>query len=156
MIFVTTGTQLPFPRLVTAMDAIAAGLDEEVVAQVGSDTTPCPNLVRHASLAPAAFTDLFTRARVVVAHAGIGTVLSAKTHNKPLILLPRQHALGEHRNDHQLATARQLSGLKGIHVAWEVDDLAPLLARPDLDPASAGGGASTQSLLARIRSFVDG
>lgn len=156
MIFVTTGTQLPFPRLIAAMDALAPSLGEEVVAQVGPDTAPRPNLDLRATLAPAEFAALFNRARVIVAHAGIGTILTAKEMRKPLVLLPRRHALGEHRNDHQLATARQVAALPGVHIAWEAEDIAPLLARSDLAPATPDPGPTAGALIARLRDFVDG
>lgn len=154
MIFVTTGTQLPFPRLIAAMDDLAPHLTEEIVAQVGPDTAPRTHLDCHASLSPAQFEDHFQRARVIVAHAGIGTILSAQAAERPLILVPRRHALGEHRNDHQLATARQVEQLPGIYVAWQADELAKLL-QTELEPASPAQGKTAPQLIARIRDFID-
>lgn len=156
MIFITVGTQLPFPRLIQAMDALAPDLDEEVFAQAG----PEPGETRHLDvlthLAPAEFEAKFKAARVVVAHAGIGTILSAKRFAKPLILLPRKAALGEHRNDHQLATARQVEALPGVYIAWEADDLGPLLARNELVPANQDMSATHKALVDRLKSFVAG
>ncbi|MEO1552252.1 MAG: glycosyltransferase, partial [Pseudomonadota bacterium] len=94
-------------------------------------------------------------ARVVVAHAGVGTILSAKRFGKPLVLLPRRVALGEHRNDHQMATAQAVAPLPGIHIAWEVDDLPPLLATPDLACATDTPSPSHAALMARLKSFID-
>lgn len=93
---------------------------------------------------------------MIVAHAGIGTILSAKRWGKPLVILPRRHGLGEHRNDHQLATARQVESLPGIHVAWEAADLGPLLTLPDLTPASDAPSPSHAALIARLRTFIAG
>lgn len=154
MIFVTIGTQLPFPRLIAAMDALAPGLGEPVIAQVGPDPGRYPNLEVHARLAPDRFDALAAGARVIVAHAGIGSVLSAKRFGKPLVMLPRQAALGEHRNDHQMATARRLADRTGLHVAWTAEDLAPLLSGPPLDPAQDGPGAAAEGLLARIKAAI--
>ena len=131
MILVTTGTQLPFPRLVAAMDRLAPRLDERVVAQVGPDAGAYANLETHARLDPETFEALFKEARLIVAHAGIGTVLAACRHEKPLVLMPRRHSLGEHRNDHQLATAEALRGRTGLYLAREEDDLAELLTQRD-------------------------
>ncbi len=160
MIFATVGTQLPFPRLMAALDAIAATNDEEIIAQTGAFTDTNPGPVKHLSLrehlTPDQFQDLFTSARIVVAHAGIGTILSAKHHGKPLVLLPRRHALGEHRNDHQLATAKQVERLPGIHIAWEETDLAGLLTGQDLSPADNSMSPSRAALLDRLRGFIDG
>lgn len=160
MIFVTVGTQLPFPRLINAMNALAANLDEHVVAQTsGLETTnngAWDNLVIHNTLTPAEFEQMFTTARIIVAHAGIGTILSAKTHQKPLILLPRRHALNEHRNDHQLATARYVENLTGVQIAWQVEDIAPMLEVREPEPASLSPSPSHAALLAHIKEFIDG
>lgn len=136
MIFVTVGTQLPFDRLIGAMQDHAAQSDEPVVAQTGHlpPGDPWPALEAHATLPPERFAELMRAARIVVGHAGIGTVLSAAEHDRPLVVLPRRADLGEHRNDHQLATARRLEGRAGLHVAWETGALGAILS----DPTAAG------------------
>jgi UDP-N-acetylglucosamine transferase subunit ALG13 len=157
VIFATVGTQLPFPRLIAALDALAGDLDEPIVAQTADPgAAPPRHLDARAAMDPATYDRLFAAARVVVAHAGIGTILSAQRHGKPLVIVPRRLALNEHRNDHQLATARHVSTLPGIHVAWEVTDLADLLTRPDLAPASTALSPTRDRLIARLRAFIDG
>ena len=159
MIFVTVGTQLAFPRLMDAMECWAACTDERVVAQTGPDKRAGQGAWSHLEvqghLAPARFDALFAAARVVVAHAGIGTILSARRHARPLVILPRRHALGEHRNDHQMATARAVADLPGVHVAWEAAEIAPLLSCPDLAPAGAGKSPAREALIARLAAFID-
>lgn len=155
VIFVTTGTQLPFPRLIDAMNRIAPDLDEEVIAQIGPQTDNWPALTVHTHLGPGAFADTFRRARLVVAHAGVGTVLSARRYGKPLVILPRRHALCEHRNDHQMATAKHLAHLPGVQIAWNEADLAPLLRRTDLPPATDTPGPGHADLIARLRRAID-
>lgn len=154
MIFATVGTQLPFRRLIDALNALAPELGEPVVAQTGPDVGPWANLDRRDQLKPAEFQTLFTDARVVVAHAGIGTILSAKRWKKPLVILPRRHALGEHRNDHQLATARQAAAMPGIYVAWETEELHGLLTDGTLAPPTETPSPSHDALVARLRSFI--
>lgn len=154
MIFATVGTQLPFDRLIDALDAIAPELDEPIVAQTGVTAGTWPNLTVHAALPPAEFERRFADARVVVAHAGVGTILSAKRLGKPLIIVPRRHGFGEHRNDHQLATAKHVEGLRGVHVAWEVNEIAPLLRAPALEPASEAPSPARDALVARLRGFL--
>jgi UDP-N-acetylglucosamine transferase subunit ALG13 len=155
VIFATVGTQLPFPRLIDALNRLAPDLAEEVVAQVGRSKGDWPALDIRRSLTPQDFEALFTSARVVVAHAGIGTILSAKRWQKPLVIVPRRHAMGEHRNDHQLATARQVDSMPGIHVAWDADDLRRLLSAPDLPPASEVASPSHAALIGRLRQFIE-
>lgn len=155
MIFVTVGTQLPFPRLIDAMDRIAGEQGERVVAQVGPEAGDWRRIEQCPTLAPAEFEALFAEARLIVAHAGIGTILSAKRIGKPLAVLPRRHALGEHRNDHQLATARAIEALPGVHVAWQAEDLPALVAARDLAPAADAESATHAALIARLKGFIE-
>lgn len=156
MIFATVGTQLPFPRLIDALDAIAATLQEPIVAQVGASKDIWPNIEVRANFTPTEYEATLQEARVVVAHAGIGTILSAKKIGKPLLVLPRRYSLGEHRNDHQMATARQVSDLPGIYVAWETVDLDALLKRSDLAPPTQVQSTSHAALLAKLTAFING
>ena len=137
MIFVTIGTQLPFPRLCQAADDLAAELGEEVIVQTGGVGLTLTHAKAIKSLEPREFDQIASRARLIIAHAGIGSILDAARFGKPLIVVPRRHALGEHRNDHQMATARRLaSAIGGLQVAWEVSDLPACIARAD-QPAEA-------------------
>ena len=154
MIFATTGTQLPFPRLIAALDALAPSLDERIVAQTGPDPAAYAHLETHETLAPDRFDALFAEARVVIAHAGIGSILSARRHGRPLILVPRRADIGEHRNDHQLATARALEARAGLCVAWEVEALARLLADPPAPAPPLAAEAPEGSPLARLRTHI--
>lgn len=154
MIFVTVGTQLAFPRLIDAMNRIAPTLSETVIAQTGPGGGDWTNLDHRANLSPAAFAETFRAARAIVAHAGIGTILSARSAGKPLIVMPRRHALGEHRNDHQLATARQVAELPGIHVTEDETGIAALLAAPELTAASEASSPAREALIARLRDFI--
>lgn len=154
MIFVTVGTQLAFPRLVAAIDRIAPALGH-VVAQTGPDPADYRHLERHDFLSPGDYRARFHTARLVIAHAGIGTILSAMQSEKPLVLMPRRAALGEHRNDHQMATARRLAGMPGISVAWGEEDLAPLIDRQTAEPARWIQNPTHAALIQRIADFID-
>jgi len=156
VIFATVGTQLPFPRLLDTLDGLAETLGEEIIAQTGKDEGHWPNLDVHRLLSPAEFEAKFTAARVVVAHAGIGTILAAQRHGKPLVILPRRFERGEHRNDHQLATARQVESREGIHVAWEAEDLKELLSTPALSPASYAPSPSLEGLIGHLKGLIEG
>lgn len=154
MIFVTVGTQLSFDRLIAAMDDYAAQSGEEVIAQVGAEGGTWAHLDSRAMLSPSEFVTMFSRARVVVAHAGVGTILSAKRYRRPLIVVPRRLIYGEHRNDHQLAMARALKHVEGIHLAWQVEEIAPLLSDPALAMTSEAPGEQVGQLIAGIADFI--
>lgn len=154
MIFVATGTQLAFPRLIKAMDTMAPDLDEPVIAQIGPDTEPRHHIETHTKLHPARFEELFVQARVIVAHAGVGSILLAKRVRRPLIIVPRRHDMNEHRNDHQLATAREVEGTLGVRVAWDIKDLPDMVKMPDAVPAEPTLSPQAELLIARLRDFI--
>lgn len=156
MIFATTGTQLAFPRLMAALEALAPDLGERIIAQAGPESGAAeayPHLDIRTHLAPADYDRIVTEARVIVAHAGIGTILTARRHGKPLILVPRRLDQGEHRNDHQLATARQVADLPGIFIAWEVTEIEPVLMNPNL---SAPSDDDADGQRAALNGFIRG
>jgi UDP-N-acetylglucosamine transferase subunit ALG13 len=128
VIFATVGTQLPFPRLMTMLDRIAGEQGLRVIAQTCDSAFRAVNLQCHASLAPGEFDEYVKTCRLLVSHAGIGSILTARKYGKPIVIMPRQVRLGEHRNDHQMATARQLGGRKGIYVVQDDAALRALLS----------------------------
>jgi UDP-N-acetylglucosamine transferase subunit ALG13 len=97
-------------------------------------------------------------ARLFVAHAGMGSIISAIEAGKPLLMLPRLAAEGEHNNDHQLATAANIGNRPGLHVAT---DAADLQARVSAMLAASGAPPDPIGQLAppdftdRIRAFIE-
>lgn len=124
MIIVTVGMQLGFDRLIAAMDTLAPRLGMPVIAQTGRGSYVPRNMEARQKIAPAEFETLVGEARLIVSHAGIGTVLTAARCKKPILLMPRRADIGEHRNDHQLATVRKLAGRPGIVVASDESELS--------------------------------
>ena len=156
MIFVTVGTQLPFDRLVRVVDAWAATQPcEAVFGQIGP-TKLCPAQMEWTSfLAPEDHRKRFEAASLIIAHAGMGTILFALTNSKPLIIMPRRASLGEHRNDHQVATARQFADRAGITVAMDEEALTGVLDQRKHRGAGPGIPAhASPHLLQSVRSFI--
>lgn len=154
MIFLTVGGQLPFDRLVRMLDEIAPTLGEPIFAQVGKSEIKPVNFDAVKFLKPDEFQERFRNARVVVAHAGIGTILTAKKIGKPVILTPRRAALGEHRNDHQLATVAQLGSIKGVHIAQDAPQLLALLSTGELATPDSELSANRAGLIDFLRGEV--
>jgi UDP-N-acetylglucosamine transferase subunit ALG13 len=157
LIFVTVGSQMPFDRLVRAVDEWAVARDRsDVFAQIG-ETRWRPKRIRWTALLdPAAFDAAVRDARVVVAHAGVGAILAALEAERPIVTLPRRAALGETRSDHQFATAEHFRRL-GIEVALDERELPAILDRADaLRPGSSIPREASPELLAALRRFVAG
>jgi UDP-N-acetylglucosamine transferase subunit ALG13 len=131
MIFVTVGTQLPFDRLVRTVDEWAKRNGRtDVVAQIGKARCVPIAMESYAFLDAARFQTLFEAAEIVVAHAGMGTIISALKSGKPLLVMPRQARYGEQRNDHQMATALSFRQLGYINTAMDERELVRELDNP--------------------------
>ena len=157
MIFVTIGSMFPFDRLVRAMDAYAATAEEPCLAQIGAGAFEPAHMEWVRSLPAADYARAVAECDLVVAHAGMGSVITAREYGKPIVLLPRRAALGEHNNDHQLDTAAWLRARSGIELAERETDLATCIKA-----ARAGGkldrvaAQAPEAFLARLRAFALG
>lgn len=154
--FATVGTQLPFPRMIAALDRIAGEHGLSVFAQTADPHCRCAHIETAAQLPPEQFDRRARAAEVLVGHAGIGTIIAAKKFGKPAILFPRRWALGEHRNDHQIATARAVDGTRGVHIAWDEDVFEQLLTSSGLEPAAMESSPAREALIAHLSNFIVG
>jgi UDP-N-acetylglucosamine transferase subunit ALG13 len=154
-IFVTVGTQLPFDRLISAIDGWAAHNSAEVFAQTGTSPLRPKHIAWKDFIDNREANERIRTADLVVGHAGMGTILTRLETGLPMLVMPRQAALGEHRNDHQLATAKRLSHLPGL---WVVEDEEDLCERLDTFEAprftSRVEAVASPALITAIREFV--
>ncbi|MCG2841971.1 glucuronosyltransferase [Sandaracinobacter sp. RS1-74] len=161
MIFLTVGTQEPFDRLVAAVDDWAAAHDTPIFGQLGA-LKPDSYRPKHFEWRDFISADDYQRrleaSDLLVAHVGMGSIISALTFGKPLVMMARRAALGEHRNEHQLATAARFEGRAGLHIAAEAADVGPLIDRVQ---ASGGDGAAAglspyaaPELIETLKSFI--
>lgn len=156
MILVTVGMQLGFDRLITAMDKLAPDLGMPVIAQTGKGTYQPQHMAARARIAPAEFETLVGQCRLIVSHAGIGTVLTAARCEKPILLMPRRASLGEHRNDHQRATVSKLAGRPGILVAQDETELPARIAEGlALTNWQAQQSATVRQLHCALAAFIE-
>lgn len=155
MIFLTIGTQLPFDRLVQTFDEVVPHLgNEEIVGQTGYGTYRPKNFKALRIMTPSEFNATFQRARLVVGHAGIGTILTGQKFGKPLALMARRHAMGEHRNDHQMATAHQVSRMTGVHLFETGPELLHHCQHPDLAAMTTKISETRDALIAGLRQAI--
>jgi UDP-N-acetylglucosamine transferase subunit ALG13 len=158
-VFVSVGSMMAFDRLVQTMDEWAAANPQTSVdIQIGKGGYEPRHArwVRKLALpdyqARVATCDLF------VAHCGMGSIISAIEAGKPILMLPRLQALGEHNTDHQLATAKHVGARPGLHIAADADDLK---ARADALLADIGNAPAPIARFAdpvftdRIRAFIE-
>lgn len=154
MIFVTVGSQMGFDRLVRAVDEWAAARGRsDVFAQIGP-TEWRPSHVEWATfIEPPEFRKRMETADVIVAHAGMGSILTALELGKPILVMPRKGALRETRNDHQVATA--MKWRDRIAVAMDERELVVQLdALADLRPSDRISSGASPELVAALRAFI--
>jgi len=154
LILVTVGTQLPFDRLIRIVDALAAQSEEPFVAQIGDGEYIPLHMEWHRFIEPVPFDRLLADTRLIISHAGIGTVLNARKVGKPVILFPRQAELGEHRNDHQRATIGSLEGRRGVYIAQDAEGIAAWLRQDLARPEQEAAGPSHEALLDRVAGHI--
>jgi UDP-N-acetylglucosamine transferase subunit ALG13 len=157
VIFVTVGAQMPFDRLVEAVDRWASDCDRgDVFAQIGQSAYRPQRIECRRLLEPEEFRRCYQEASAIVAHAGTGSIITALQMGKPIIIMPRRASLMETRNDHQVATAEQFRKFPSVSVAWNEQELALRLDEIDglVGQASVGQYAS-EELLEVVRRFID-
>lgn len=109
MIFVTVGTnEARFDRLLHAVAALST--EEEIVIQHGhSSPVRRPNALNVEFLPYEALVETIRRARMVVTHAGVGSVMVALANARRPVVVPRRASFGEAVDDHQLQLGRRLA-----------------------------------------------
>lgn len=153
MIYATVGTLfLDFPRLIRELDRIAEETGEEVVVQTGL----CTTLPKHCShfdfKGRDAVLHIQRRARVIVSHAGIGSVIDALQARRPLIVVPRLKRFREHLTDHQLEIASAVERRGWGRMVCRIEDLASACANPPLAPESYA--PAKHRLIAAVREAI--
>lgn len=146
MIFVTVGTWYKgYDRLLKAVDSLIESkiIDEEVIAQIGYSSFVPNNTEAIEFCSPKEFEDYVSRARLVITHAGIGSIATAILAEKPVIVVPRRAELGEVSNNHQFITAKQLEEEGKVLAAYETEELPEKLRQaqtfvPEKDQMSEG------------------
>ena len=161
MIFVTIGSMFPFDRMIREMDAWAAttGSGEEILAQIGAGSFEPRHMTWVRRLERPDYGAAIRRARLVVAHAGVGSIVSASELGKPIVVLPRRAALGEHTSDHQVETVGWLRDKAGVFVADGEGDLTGCIAAAAASADAAAGArrmapTADPAFIARLRHFI--
>ena len=151
MIFFTVGTeQFPFQRMIDAADLVAQALpDEEVFIQI-ADNPEVPKVARYERwLSFHEFAQRVKDARIVVTHAGAGSLLACAWNDKVAITAPRLHKYGEHVDAHQCELAEKMAELSHAIIGETAEDLCRLVINYQAEVAKLKGSSKSQPDLAK-------
>ena len=152
MIFVSVGTnEARFDRLLEAVAGLP--LDEAMLIQHGHSSAvgrAGAELVDFLS-----FEEMIAavgRSRVVVTHAGVGSVMVSLANGKRPVVVPRRKSFGEAVDDHQLQLGRRFAEAGLVTLVEEPEDIATALA---LEQRPAALVPSTSSLAADLGRLLE-
>lgn len=152
MIVVTTGTnEQPFDRLVRAAAALAA--DEELLVQYGSSREPHGPGTWVDFLPFTELEDAMRDARVVVSHAGVGSIMLARRCGKVPIVVPRRLQAGEAVDDHQHRLAVRLAGVGAVTLVEDERELPEAVRGDALPTAGSAGQLEPGTLVSELHGF---
>src|SRR5699024_9557979 len=105
LILVVLGThELPFTRLLKEVERlkIRGIMDEDIVVQHGHTKYQSDHLTLKKFVTYDEMDQLYDDARLIITHAGTGSVITGIRKGKTVIAAPRLKKYGEHNDDHQL------------------------------------------------------
>lgn len=156
MIFVAVGTQFPFDRLIRCVDEWAQANNVPAHMQIAAGKY----IPQHASwdrfMTTNDFNTRLNEASLIISHAGMGNIITALENSKPIIVMNRQHKLGEHRNDHQADGLEWMGKLDGVYTAQSCAEMQQLLdSHTDLQGSQQQQLAQRQQLIDFIHQAVN-
>ena len=152
MILVTVGSNgAPFDRLLRAINEL--GVDEDLLVQHGpSQIRPRnANCIRFLH-----FTELeraVRSARIVITHAGVGSVLLSLMNEKRPVVVPRLARFGEVVDDHQLHFAERLAREELVTFVPDPRDLRRAVEEGAVAGAASASATGT-ALQADLRDYL--
>jgi UDP-N-acetylglucosamine transferase subunit ALG13 len=135
---VTVGTHAPFEELLRQVElAVEEGiLKGKVIAQTG-DPARKSSVESFDYCSESELKDLLARSRLVITHAGTGSILSALEAGCKVIAIARKASRGEHYDDHQMEILEELRERGAILGSDRPSDLPDLLMQsPHFEPVA--------------------
>jgi UDP-N-acetylglucosamine transferase subunit ALG13 len=155
MILVTTGTnEQPFDRLVRAAADLADR--EDAFVQYGASREPHGAGEWVDFLGFDELADRMREARVVVCHAGVGSIMLARKCGHRPVVVPRRVGLGEAVDDHQLQMGRRLHAAGLVTLVEDERDLPAAVGAPEAARTASTGQqlAGATALATELRTYL--
>ncbi len=153
MILVAVGTSaFPFDRLLHAVEGLTG--DEALIVQHGPSQVR-PTDARCLPFVPFhALAELVREARVVVTHAGVGSILLALANGKQPFVVPRRRAFGETVDDHQVESARRFARAGLVHLVEDPVRLTEVVLGSRAEAPTPIAPAAELPLVRELRDYL--
>lgn len=157
LIFVVLGThELPFTRLLEEVErlAIEGVINERIVVQSGHTKYESTKMELIPFMSFEEMDRLYDEARLIIAHAGTGSIIQGVKKGKRVIAVPRLAKYGEHNDDHQLeivAQFGQAGHIIGTDGPSQLEEA--LLKAENFEPVPFVSGK--ENILKLLEDFID-
>lgn len=156
MIFITLGSQkFQFDRLLAKVDELVENgiIKDEVFAQSGASTYIPKNYKYKNFLDKNEFSELTSKADVVITHGGTGAIIGAVKKGKKVIAVPRLKEFNEHVDDHQIQLLKEFSLMNIIEACFDLSELGEKYKKA-LDTKYNAYSSNTQKYLDAIDDYL--
>jgi UDP-N-acetylglucosamine transferase subunit ALG13 len=158
LVFVTVGTDHhPYNRLMHWTDEwLESGGAERAHVFVQYGTSAPPRIARSRDYLPhTQMQAAIDKATAVVCHGGPSTIMEMRYKGLVPIVAPRNSALGEHVDDHQIRFARRMAQLGTIRLVESRDDLFGLLDMAIAAPETFRATNDATEVAASVQRFEE-
>lgn len=121
MILVVLGThELPFTRLLNEVERLKSKniIEDDIIVQSGHTKYNSDKLTIKQFVSYTEMDLLCEQARLIITHAGTGSIIAGINKGKSVIACARLKKYGEHNDDHQLQIVSALAN-QGHILSWE-------------------------------------
>ena len=137
------------------MDAIAASIGDEVIIQLGYTAYKPINAKYFRFANHDEIEEQCKKANIVITHGGVGSIMDALNHRKPLIVVPRLLKYGEAYDDHQSEIVDILSRSGLLTAVYDINQLDDAILKLKNDPIKNTFVYDFKSQRSMLISFVD-
>lgn len=157
MILVTLGTQdKSFKRLLDEIEnELEKGdIKEQVIVQAGFTKYDSKHMLIFDLIPMDEFDKLVSECRILITHAGVGSILTGLKNNKKVIAVPRLAKYNEHTNDHQLDITNEFYKRGYLLKVDNMNELGDILKNIDkFEPKKYV--SNTKNMVKLIEDYID-
>ena len=157
MILVLLGTQdRQFDRLINEVVKLKKKgfIKDKIIIQKGVSVFNDPKIESFDFAPKEKIDELIEEAKIVITHAGVGTITECLNKDKKVIVVPRLKKYAEHTNDHQLQITKEFAEKNYIIPVYDTSKLKNAISKAkDFVPEKYE--SNTNNFIEMIKSFIE-